>query len=540
MGPIGRLDILWLLPWLMLAGLILLVVGMILLVRGLGRRLADRKSARLAKAVSVDLEPLLLSPPRPKDKPERKTNWLGWILMVAGGYMLALLAWEVALWASSPAVEAGWSAWVVWPLRIVLFVVVYLVLIVGLCLLTKDGRRALIELAPLPGLFYSLFRTLAVQLWRRSLSRDIATARRAAGSAGSITRHGPLTIWTDLAAPVAGLLSTCFEQSAEQARQLRGQPTPHDQPLRLICFARAAAFDRYSRPFKGTGDRMTGYFQRFGARRVVMHAERADLYPRGLERTAVHEFAHYWFAPAGYRPRAPWLEEGLASCIENRVVPSPAEPGSGHRWLHVMDQRGHLLRPEALVAFDHEQFSVLFEHAVDAESYYQILMVYFQGCIMVDWLAHEQPAALGVLLAEASRREREPVKQFERIVGLGPAAVWQQATAEADEMLDVVADRPRAQPNSELAEHIGGKLVPLISDPNAPPRCRRAAIRGQGQLGYLWRADVLIAALVREADSNMRKELFYALSLIAGEDLGTEVAAWKRWLEGLDPALVER
>ena len=63
------------------------------------------------------------------------------------------------------------------------------------------------------------------------------------------------------------------------------------------------------------------------------------------------------------------------------------------------------------------------------------------------------------------------------------------------------------------------------------------AVRAMGNVGYPWRADVLIAVL-EDPDDPMREEAIRALENISGEIHGDDPDGWQEWIRSLPTNVV--
>ena len=92
-------------------------------------------------------------------------------------------------------------------------------------------------------------------------------------------------------------------------------------------------------------------------------------------------------------------------------------------------------------------------------------------------------------------------------------------------------------PQPLLRQRFAESVVRRIRNAENPAAKRRAAVRLIATAGYPWWAGVLIDLLEGD-DEALRREAQRALEDLAGEALGADASAWRRWRAGLDAGVV--
>jgi hypothetical protein len=386
-------------------------------------------------------------------------------------------------------------------------------------------------------LFVVVFTYKAAPRWLRLLARqserlDFRAARRASGHSGEVHRTDGFAIWTDCPGDWISSVRTTNAPTAEEFSRLTGIPAKLFPPARILCFGEEAAFSRYTAKIFPHFGRLGGFYQGRLGKKIILFRDLPDLPPLTFENILTHELTHH-FTRCNLRARPLWLQEGLAELVSKRVGDATASDAPAQHRLKAGLARGQLLTGKELFSAGYRRLRKRMKDWRNLEDASYCGRLYTQSAALLAWLRRKDEEGFKRFFAGLVRTRRwRPV--FRSSFGQSPEEALERWKAElqSQPLLPFPAVPPA------LEQRVRERLVSVAANAAAPRDERLLAIRWLGGGGYLCGAEALVAVLDNPAD-DLRPEAQRALENMAGEILGADAGAWRRWmlsLSGMQPA----
>jgi hypothetical protein len=368
----------------------------------------------------------------------------------------------------------------------------------------------------------------AIASWLRLLVRqsewlDFRAARSASGQKGEVQRADGFVIWTDVPGDWTSTVSTISARTLQEFSRLTGTPAQFSRPVRILFFDKQAAFSRYRAKSTPNFGGPLGVYSGLFRKRVVLLRDMPDKPSPTFESVLTHEMTHH-FTRCNIRARPLWLDEGLAGLVSRCASDAIVTDAPAQRWLKAALARGQILTGKELFSVTNGGLDKRSKDWRNLEDASYFVRFYAQSAALLGWLR---------------RTDEEGFKRF--FAGLGHTRRWipvfrscfNQSPEEAVEHWTEELRRSPLLPlpavPPALEQRVRERPVNVVANAAAPRDERLRAIRWLGGGGYLCGAEALISVLENPAD-DLRPEAQRALENIAGELLGADPAAWRRWM----------
>ncbi len=358
-------------------------------------------------------------------------------------------------------------------------------------------------------------------------SLQVPEAQRAAGRPGHTFDVGLIRVWTDLAEAVDAEVMDAVDLTLIWYAFLTGFPRAVALPFGMLVFERNKAFDayvddQYSDPRPCGGFCSTSFLSL-----AVLYNAHPEWGAGGVRRTVSHELVHHLMGSHSKTHGPPWLGEGLATLIGEKVGGSAEYcAGVDQRRLRAADARGDLLAPDEFFGMTYAEYRRHKASSEEAERWERAHTFVLHSASFVRFLHDSHPALLHRVLRSGEVRRPDEFRRSPLAADLG--RVMSEFLTQLRQ-----ADLPAHEaPSIELKGWIKAELIVRITDPERPLPERRWAVGAMGDIGSPWQSGVLVDIL-GETDHPLRPDALRALQNIAGEGRSDDPAAWREWLAAL-------
>jgi len=356
---------------------------------------------------------------------------------------------------------------------------------------------------------------------------QIPEAQRAAGRPGHTFDVGLIRVWTDLDEAADQEVEDAVGLTLVWYAFLAGFPRTVASPLGMLIFERGKAFDayvddQYSDPRPCSGFCSTSFLSR-----AVLYNSRPGWGPAGVRRTVSHELVHHLMGSNRNTQGPPWLGEGLATLIGEKVGgPDEYCAGVSQRRLRAADARGDLLAADEFFGMTYSEYRRHKASSEEAAQWEWAHTFALHSASFLRFLHDSHPALLQQVIRSSEARRPDEFR---------PSPLAAELARLMGEFLTQLrkAELPAHEaPSTELKGWVKAELILRISDPEKPLPERRWAVGAMGDIGSPWLADVLVDIL-GEAEHPLRPDALRALQNITGEARSDDPAAWREWLAAL-------
>jgi hypothetical protein len=355
----------------------------------------------------------------------------------------------------------------------------------------------------------------------------LRVARASARQVGNELALGPVSIHFfgpgDPTPMLKGQMDTC----RNRFESLVGHSFETERPLRILAFARRTALEAFLQRALLFSGNLDGMYIPWSMATIALSTELPPYRNTGLDRVVRQLFLYFLLDSYKQRPSPLWLQTGIANHLA--CGGDLSELARLNRRMLAASARGSLLGTADLFQANPKAMIKLVRDWQDHCNFAAYTQFASQSWSLVEFLRghHEGGERFRSFLAEVSPKASQE-ELLEQQFGCGFDALlsrWQEW---------VIRRGPGAHecPPPDVREILVEAAIPTALDLHADPLDRIQAIREIGKAGYVLGADALIK-LLGDDDETHREEVIWSLEAISGLALADDVAAWRRWFNGL-------
>jgi hypothetical protein len=368
--------------------------------------------------------------------------------------------------------------------------------------------------------------------WRlRRPAHALAVAQTCAGEPGTHTHFGNVSIQVLGQDDPTPMLEAQAEVCRRRFESLLGEPLDPAGPLRVLAFARRAAFDGFCRRMLLDPGNLDGLYIPWSTRTIILTGEFPPYRLADPQRVVRTLFSYFYLDELKKCPVPVWIQAGIANFIA--LGGDASERARLNRKMLASLARGTTIGAAGLFQADPRAWLRLLRNWQDLASFMKYTQLASQAHSVVEFLGGDAAPAGRQQQFRAFLREIKLGATQEAVFvshfGHGFEAVLEQWKAwVTDQGVGV-----HESPPEPIRQALLGRMLPLIRQRDASPLDRLQAIRDIGKAGYVLGADALIDVLADD-DQIAPEEPIWALEAISGLSLGDDAEHWsEEWLAGL-------